>query len=142
MRDAMNDYPPEVEHALSNVRAYYTQWRALSEAENGSIRAGQWMHVDRIQESKRNLQQFIVGATQELRKQCVACGIDPDVVEARLRDLINDLIHMESTNGRELAEQMRAVREQQQQLDASSHNLRQVKRVYSSGRDTHWESYS
>jgi hypothetical protein len=138
----MNGYPPNVEHALSNVRAYYDQWRALSEAESSAIRSGQWMHVDRIQESKRNLQQFIAGATQDMRSQCVASGLDLDLVEARLRDVINDLIHMETSNGRALADQMRAAREQQQQLDASSHNLRQVKRVYSSGRDVHWESYS
>jgi DNA anti-recombination protein RmuC len=138
----MHPQPSTVERALAALRAYYERWRSLTEAEGDAIRSGLWQQVDQLQETKRQLQQLILGATRELRAECARCGVDPTAVEQQLRSLVEQLVQLESRNGQSLAEQLHQTRTQLQQLDAVGHNLNQIRRAYSPTREANWESFS
>jgi exonuclease VII large subunit len=138
----MPPQPSTVERTLSALRAYYEQWRSLTEAEGEAIRNGVWQQVDQLQETKRQLQQLILGATRELRAECARCGVDPATVEQQLRNLVEHLVQLESRNGQSLAEQLHQTRTQLQQQDTAGRNLNQIRRAYSSAREANWESFS
>ncbi len=134
--------PSSVEHALSALRGYYDQWRSLTEAEGEAIRGGHWPQVAQLQETKRQLQPLILGATRELRAECARCGVDAAAVEEQLRSLVEQLVQLESRNGQSLAEQLRQSHAQLQQLDIAGRNLNQIRRAYSRAREANWESFS
>jgi exonuclease VII large subunit len=138
----MPSRPSTVEQAFSALRAYYEQWRSLTESEGEAIHGGLWQQVDRLQEAKRQLQRLILGATRELRAECARSGVDPAVIEQQLRGLVEQLVQLESHNGQSLAEQLRQTRAQLQQLDAAAHNLNQIRRAYCPAHEANWESFS
>ncbi|HUI06980.1 MAG TPA: hypothetical protein VL486_08220 [Verrucomicrobiae bacterium] len=138
----MPPQPSSVEQALSALRAYYEQWRSLTEAEGEAIRGGAWQQVAQLQETKRQLQQLILGATRELRAECARCGMDAAVVEQQLRSLIEQLVQLESRNGQCLAEHLHQCHGQLQQLDLAARNLSHIRRAYSPAREARWESFS
>jgi len=134
--------PSSVENALSGLRAYYEQWRSLTEAEGEAIRSGLWQQVGQLQESKRQLQEMILSATRELRAECARCGVDAAVVEQQLHSLVEQLVQLESRNGQSLAEQLHQSHTQLQQLEGAGHKLDQIRRAYCPTREANWESFS
>ena len=138
----MSTQPSSVEQVLSALRAYYEQWRSLTEAEGEAIRGGLWQQVDQLQETKRQLQQLILGATRELRAECARSGVDAAAVERQLHSLVEQLVQLESRNGQSLAEQLHQTHTQLQQLDTAGRNLNQIRRAYSPVREANWESFS
>jgi hypothetical protein len=138
----MPTQPSSVDQALAALRAYYEQWRSLTETEGEAIRGGLWQQVDQVQETKRQLQQLILGATRELRAECARCGADVTGVEQQLRSLVEQLVQLESRNGQSLDEQLHQSRVQLQQLDTADRNLHRIRRAYSPSREANWESFS
>ena len=138
----MSTLPSSVEQALSAVRAYYEQWRTLTEAEGDAIHSGLWKKVEQLQETKRQLQELILGATRELRVECARAGVDAAAVEQQLHGLVEQLVQLESRNGQSLAEQLHQTQAQLQQLDAAGRNLNQIRRAYGHAREANWESFS
>jgi len=138
----MSTLPSSVEQALSAVRAYYEQWRTLTEAEGDAIHSGLWKKVEQLQETKRQLQELILGATRELRVECARAGADAAAVEQQLHGLVEQLVQLESRNGQSLAEQLHQTQAQLQQLDAAGRNLNQIRRAYGHAREANWESFS
>lgn len=124
------------------LRAYYRQWQALTTAEGEAIVAGHWWQVEQLQESKRQLQQFIEGTTRELRAACAARGLEAQAFLDELKPVVQELIALEAGNGRALAAQRQRVQQRRQQLTATSQNLRQVRDAYAQPRESNWQSYS
>lgn len=113
--------------------ALLDQWRRLTEDEGRAITSGSWTHVDNCQSAKALLQPRI----NEVRER-----IDPVRHESQFRPLIDDLIHLERRNQSILEEQRRIAQQQEQDLNRSDRNLRQIHKSYIPPARNLWQSYS
>ena len=128
--------PPDVTQARSALLGYYDQWRALSAAEGEAIRGRQWLQVQQLQESKRQLQGNILTHLREL----------PAEVRRRLNSemlgLVEELITLEHRNREDLGLLRTQLELRQQQTEEAALRLRQIRQAYSSTRAVAWQSYS
>lgn len=133
---------PEITRGRAALRAYYDQWRSLTEGEYEAIAAGNWHQVDQLQESKRQLQVFITGVTRELRSACEIAGVNADDVEQEFRKTVVELIRLESRNNQTVATLMQHAQAEKAELETAARTLHQVGRAYTPARESNWHSYS
>jgi hypothetical protein len=128
--------PSESTRIRSALQGYCAQWRTLTAAEGDAIRDGHWPQVQQLQESKRQLQEFIIAAIRELSPA------ERDQIQAEFRPLVEELICLEGRNREQLAAQRQRLELQRQQLETSGLNLRQLRAAYSTPPAPVWHSYS
>lgn len=113
--------------------ALLDQWRRLTEEEGRAISSSTWAQVENFQSAKALLQPRI----NEVRER-----IDPARHESQFRPLIEDLIRLEHRNQSLLEEQRRLAQQQEQDLNRSDRNLRQIQKSYIPPARNLWQSYS
>ena len=128
--------PPEPTPTPRVLESYCQQWRTLTASEGDAIRDGRWPEVQRLQDAKRQLQDFIRAAIRALSP------VQRERINAELRPLIEELICLEDRNRERLATQRQRLVVQRQQTDAAAQNLRQVRAAYSPPPSAVWHSYS
>ena len=111
----------------------FQQWQLLTEEESGAITAGAWDQVEHYQSAKARLQPRITEVSRRL---------DPTDLEQRFRSVINDLMEMERRNDALIQEKRQEAKEQENTLDRTQRNLRQIQKSYIPPSRTHWQSYS
>ena len=120
----------------------YDQWRHLSEAEAEAIQESAWKQVDLCQGNKYQLQSQILEAREQVMTELMRMGLNRDCVEDQIREIVDELILLETKNGQLIADQREQLQTERASLDRSSRNLRQVQRAYSGAGSTAWSSYS
>lgn len=109
------------------------QWRDLSEQEAQSIDSGTWREVDHLQAGKACLQSRITALLSR---------IDASIFDARFRVVIEELIQLEHRNLAVLRARRGIAKEEEQKLDRTKRNLRQIQKTYLPPTRLHWQSYS
>ncbi|MBM3881352.1 MAG: hypothetical protein FJ387_16770 [Verrucomicrobia bacterium] len=128
--------------ARNDLLRLYQEWRVWSDAEADAIKTSAWPQVSRCQDAKQALQERIVSATERWVSEERVPGEPARDIDPQVRRLVDELILLEMRNGELLADQRLAARSQQQQVERSRRNLRQIQRVYAPSRQALWESYS
>ncbi len=126
----------------SALGTYYEEWRVLTEAEGSALEAGEWVEVEKLQETKRQLRIFIEGTRQELRGECQRCGVSARSIQQEYLPLIEQLLALENRNSQTLATRQNASFSEQQQLQQTTLTLHQIRQAYAPARPSLWESYS
>ena len=108
------------------------RWRELSEQESEAIRTHSWPWLHSLQRTKETLQVAITAARPE----------STPATRREWREMADRLIALERGNADALAEQLRSVTRQREELERSVRNLRQVRQSYASTAATPWQSYS
>jgi hypothetical protein len=117
-------------------------WRALTAAEGEAIRRTDWHAVEQLQDAKRDLQEPITQAAEELWATCTASHANRPALERQLRPLVGDILRMEAHNRGMVASLQQQIRQEQQNLDDSLRNLHHLQQAYVPGREAAWHSYS
>lgn len=119
--------------AAEELSELYRQWRSLTVEEGNAISVGAWSHVEGFQSAKARLQSRI----SELSRR-----IDAVTHETRFRPVVEELMQLERRNGAILRKQRAAAQEQEQVLDRTRRNLRQIQKSYLPPARMLWQSYS
>jgi hypothetical protein len=128
--------------AESHLRNAYQEWRRLAETEGEAIRDGNWPLVSDCQNALHHLQRQILGHAQQAKEEWTRLGADQVQKESSLRQVILELIEIESRNNRLLDEVRHTAQTRLEQLTQASHTLRQVQRSYAPAQPTAWSSLS
>ncbi len=124
------------------LAALYEDWRRLSEDEGQAISQGAWDLVDRCQTAKFELQARIIAASDRLQAEWAESPDRRAAEEPHFRQLVEQLICLESRNSERLASQRRTAEADRQALDKSTRSLRDIQRLYGGPRGPSWNSYS
>jgi len=121
--------------------AHYEQWRVLTEAEGAAIAAGEHDTLERLQQTKRQLQATITEISRKLRE---TGGRTPGTasVEWDLQPMIRKLLDLESANIQMLAARKRELLQKREEVERITQKLHQLRRVYVNYRPPAWEAYS
>lgn len=111
----------------------FLQWRILTEREGRAIESGAWKEVDQVQAGKGSLQPRI---TEMLSR------IDAMTFERGFRLNVEELMQLERRNLAVLQARRDVASEEEQKLDRTQRNLRQIQRSYLPPARLHWQSYS
>ncbi len=128
--------------ARDSLLGYYRQWQTLTDAEGAAIRSGDWVQVEHLQATKKQLQKFILAAAAALRAEADAAGVSLSVMEREFCTLVSQLIQLEVRNREEIAARRHQAEADLAVIESSRQHLRQIQRAYASGRDTVWQCYS
>jgi hypothetical protein len=101
----------------SDLAGLYGRWRELTEAEAAAIQARDWTQLANVQTRKTHLQAQIA-------------PLDSSPQDPRLLPIVGELIRLERANLAQLARCLTAAREEENALDRSARNLRQIHRSY------------
>jgi predicted RNase H-like nuclease (RuvC/YqgF family) len=104
----------------------YDQWKQLTEREGAGILASDWAEVHRCQKSKQELQPEIIKVSDQVKKASQQSG----GFEPRLRERINALIQLETSNSANLETRLESTRQERESLDRTSQRLRQIHKSY------------
>jgi hypothetical protein len=113
----------------------YAEWRRLTEAEAEAIECGAWDLVSVHQAAKSELRDAIVDAEE-------ACGPFEGDEEARRRQVIAELICLETRNHEALTRRRCAAQSEQAGLDRRRQDLRRIQRSFGLRQEPVWQSYS
>lgn len=116
----------------------YQQWKGLTEQEGAAIYALNWSEVRRCQKQKQQLQPEIIRVTGLIKSR----SGESLLIDARIRDCVNELIQLESTNSAALEKRLESARKEMDDLDQTSHRLRQVHKSYVQSPGNAWNQYS
>jgi triphosphoribosyl-dephospho-CoA synthetase len=133
--------PSEITRLRADLRAHYEQWRQLTEEEGSAIAAGQWMQVELLQKTKRQLQSFIDSTRQDLRDACKACGKAVQGIEREFYSLIEELLALEARNNQTVVDRRTQATAEEQRLQQAVQKLHQIRVAYALPRPALWESY-
>jgi hypothetical protein len=124
------------------LRAYYEQWRTLTETEGEAIVAGRWPQVEQLQKTKSQLQVQIEDAHRDLRSACNPSGAETRQIEMEFRPVVEHLLALEERNSRSLDAHKQRMTMQGKELRTAALTLRQVRQTYAPTRQALWQSYS
>jgi hypothetical protein len=116
----------------------YDQWKHFTEREGAAILASDWTEVRRCQQSKQKLQPEIIKASEHIKK----AARYTDEFEPRLREFINELIQLETSNSATLETRLNEARQEKETLDRTSSRLRQIHKSYIPPQAPVWNQYS
>jgi hypothetical protein len=116
----------------------YHQWRALTQAETLAIQEGNWGKLLETQEQKKSLQNRIDTVEMEAKRETEF----QDKAGTGLKETLHELILLEQQNAAALADRQQELEFEQQQMDRSRGNLRQLQKAYSGSVGAVWQSYS
>lgn len=119
----------------------YDEWKRLTEAEGMAILTSDWPEVRRCQSGKQQLQPAIIRLT-DLAKKEMASITARHHFEDRIREIVNELIVLESRNSNHLKERIAHTQRERSQLDITSQRLRQVHNSYVPKSVPTWDQYS
>lgn len=119
----------------------YHQWKNLTESEGMAILTSNWTEVRRCQKSKQDLQPEIIRLTGLAQKE-IASAAAQSSFEERIRQVVNELILLESRNNSTLQTRMDQARQERHELDLTSNRLKQVHRSYVPQASPGWNHYS
>lgn len=128
--------------ARNELLDLYSQWRTWTDAEADAIRAAAWPQVNRCQNAKLRLQERILSATEQWHLEARLGGARETGVDPQVRRIVDELILLELRNGELVDSARRRARQQEDELDRSRRNLRQLQRAYAPSREALWQSYS
>ena len=128
--------------AEAGLLRIYEEWRSWTEEEREAIQAADWRRVAFCQKAKSGLQPQIVKQTADLHAESIQSDPDRQIIDRRLRPIINELIFLETRNGEILAQQHQRGRTELAALDRSGRTLGRMQKSYSAGKPLNWESYS
>ena len=84
----------------------------------------------------------LICGTDQARQECDRLGLKYAALESEVRDVVGELIKMETRNGEVLAGKRKAAEVERAQLDRSRSNLKRVHQSYGSPRAAAWSSFS
>jgi hypothetical protein len=116
----------------------YSQWKHLTEREGAAILASDWTEVRRCQEGKQTLQPQIVKVSDQAKR----ATRQAHEFEPRLRECVNQLIQLETSNSATLETRMKSTRQEKENLDRTSSRLRQIHKSYVPSQASAWNQYS
>jgi succinate dehydrogenase/fumarate reductase flavoprotein subunit len=116
----------------ADVADLLEQWRQQTLRESEALRANDWNQVRACQETKAQVRTLLEQAE----------GPSPKDLPERLRQLVVELVALESANSRWLARQTASLQARQTELADTSRRLHRVRRSYGAADRLHWESYS
>lgn len=116
----------------------YQQWRALTQAETVAIQEGNWGKLLETQEQKKALQDRIDAVEMEAKRETEF----QDRADSGLKETLHELILLEQQNAAALADRQQELQFEQQQINRSRGNLRQLQKAYSGAVGAVWQSYS
>lgn len=119
----------------------YHEWKRLTECEGMAILTSDWPEVRRCQTAKQHLQPEIIRLT-DLAKKEIASTSARHNFEHRIREVVNELILLESRNSTHLKERIAHTERERSQLDLTSQRLRQVHQSYVPKAAPSWDQYS
>ena len=119
----------------------YHRWKELTEHEGMAILSSNWSEVRRCQQAKQDLQPEIIRLTGQAKKE-MASATAWSTFEDRVRQVVNELILLESRNNSSLQERMEQARRERNELEVTSQRLRQVHRSYAPASGPVWNQYS
>ena len=119
----------------------YHEWKRLTESEGMAILTSDWPEVRRCQTAKQHLQPHIIRLTEQAKKE-IASASAQSHFEGRIRELVNELILLESRNHNQLNERIAQGQRERAQLDITSQRLRQVHHSYVPKSAPTWDQYS
>ena len=119
----------------------YQQWKHLTEEEGMAILTSNWSEVRRCQKAKQDLQPEIIRLTDQAKKELTSTTAR-DTFEGRIREVVNELILLESRNNNTLQERMDQVQRERTELELTSQRLKQVHRSYAPRSGPVWNQYS
>ena len=128
--------------AQTDLYGVYQKWRNWSEVEHQAIDSSDWSLLDACHEAKQRLQKSIIQLTEAAQSEWVDKGLDKNVQEREIRVVVDELIELETRNGRVLADKRESLRSEQAELHDSLKRLRRVQGSYANSRGTAWQSYS
>ena len=129
-------------NARTELFATYAEWRRWTELEGEAISTSNWKRVRECQTAKQVLQSRIICTTDQARQECVRLGLKHGELEQEVRNVVGELIQMETRNGSVLAVQRQAAEVERAELDRAGHNLRRVHQSYGGSRPAAWTSFS
>ncbi|MCC6233730.1 MAG: hypothetical protein IT580_13855 [Verrucomicrobiales bacterium] len=123
--------------AAESWTVLYAEWRRLTEAEAEAIEKDAWELLSVHQQAKSELRDAIVDA-EEARGPCEGDE------EVRRRQVIAELICLETRNHEAITRRRCAAQSQQADLERRRMDLRRIQRAHAHGthRDPVWQQYS
>ena len=112
----------------------YDQWKHLTQEEGAAILASNWIEVHRCQQDKQKLQPEIV----KISEQVETSSAEKDEFGPRLRERINQLIQLETSNNDNLGTRLQSARQEKEKLDRTSQRLRKIHKSYVPSQDAVW----
>ncbi len=114
-------------NARHRLAALYEEWRLMTESEGDAIRTLAWPRVEHCQRAKRELQERIlkVGEATDSGQE------SPEELHRQLRPVLEHLIELETRNNEWLAAARHHLEREQDELNRSRFNMRQVHSSYS-----------
>ena len=129
--------------AEKNLFNAYTEWIRLAKAEAEAIDSSNWELLNNCQDTAlAKLQPNIVALTAAARREWSQPGVDKTAKEKKLRDIVQELIQLKNRNAELLNERCAAMKEQVNQLNQASRNLKQIRQSYSAPSPKGWSSFS
>ena len=128
--------------AKVKLLSLYEDWRTWSQVEGDAILTADWGRVEQCQGAKKELQGAIVRRTQDAREELRLQGGDPQVLDAPLRALVNELIGLEMRNQSYLGTQRVALENERNEVDEGSRRIAKIHKSYASPSSAGWEQYS
>ena len=113
----------------------YAEWRRLTEAEADAIEREAWDLLSVHQRAKVELRDAIVQAEE-------ACGPFEGAEEVRRREVIAELICLETRNHEAITRRRCAAQSEQAGLERRRQDLRRIQRTFGARREAVWQSYS
>jgi hypothetical protein len=120
----------------------YQEWRRLADAEGEAIRTRNWLLAGDCQDALQRLQPLILQYTQQAKKEWKRLGQDSTEKENSFRELITQLIQIESQNSALLGAMRSSTQAHLGQLEQASRTLRKVQRFYAPRPPAAWSSFS
>lgn len=113
----------------------YAEWRRLTEAEAEAIEREAWDLLGEHQRAKAGLRDAIVQAE-------AACGPFEGDEEVRRRQVITELICLETRNHEAITRRRCAQQSEQAGLERRRQDLRRIQRTFGARHESVWQSYS
>jgi regulator of replication initiation timing len=112
----------------------YDQWKHLTNEEGAAILASNWIEVHRCQQDKQKLQPEIARVSDQVENT----SEESDELRPRLRERINELIQLETSNNDNLGNRLQSARQEKEKLDSTSQRLRKIHKSYVPAQDPVW----
>jgi len=127
--------------AVEELWQAYRDWKYLTQREGAAIQGLHWTEVHDAQNRKRALQAEIIRLTDKAKAELHSDSASADF-DQRLRQLVNELILLETQNNLTVEACIASAQSQKRELDATSQRLRQVHSRYVPSRQPSWENRS
>jgi hypothetical protein len=113
----------------------YSEWRRLTEAEALAIERAEWPTLAALHSAKQRLQTAILQAESP-------GGVEAPGDRAARRQLLGELIRLETRNRELLGRRRNSAEREQMQLEQSRSNLRRLQQRLVGERQGGWQCYS